>query len=167
MIEIKEIEKIDKINFKYRISRMRVEDINEIMEIEEISFPRPWRRRQFKEELSIPVSNFYVMRGRWKDEQIKEVLLAYGGFWKVRDEAHIVNFAVHPKYRRQGIGSIFLDELIGKMKTIGCKACYLEVRASNIIAQKLYEKFGFKKIDVRKNYYGYPQEDAYVYRKEF
>ena len=92
-------------------------------------------------------------------------MVAYGGFWMVKDEAHITNLAVHPDYRNRGIGSKLLGFLLEKAKNLGANAATLEVRTSNKAGQRLYEKWGFIKVGVRKGYYAYTGEDAIVMEK--
>jgi ribosomal-protein-alanine N-acetyltransferase len=89
-------------------------------------------------------------------------LVGYGGFWHVLDEAHISNVAIHPDYRRQGLGRMLLTHLLEEAAAKGATAATLEVRRSNVAAQKLYAGFGFKVIAVRKHYYSDENEDALI-----
>jgi len=151
-------------DLKFTLLPLDYSDLGEVVKIESVSFPEPWSLAMFYHELVLPFSHFYVMR---KDSQEKGegVIVAYGGFWMVKEEAHITNLAVDPEYRNRGIGSKFLGFLLEKAKNLGAKAATLEVRTSNKIGQRLYEKWGFKKVGVRKGYYAYVGEDAIVMEK--
>ena len=79
----------------------------------------------------------------------------------------MMNVAVHPDYRRRGIGERLITELISQLKGMGNECLTLEVRASNHGAIALYEKLGFTEVGRRKNYYRNPREDALILRKEW
>ncbi len=138
------------------IDRMREEDLDEIMEIEEVSFPSPWMRRQFSQELEAsPFSHFLVAKREGQ-------LVGYSGFWLVAGEAHIGNLAVHPHFRRCKIGEKLLLAMLEQAGAKGARKVSLEVRAGNIAAQNLYQKFGFCKAATRPGYYVLTQEDAII-----
>ncbi|MCD6413868.1 MAG: ribosomal protein S18-alanine N-acetyltransferase [Elusimicrobia bacterium] len=151
-------------NFRYSIRPFRISDLPKVMEIEESSFERPWRRQMFKEELSIPVSKLYTINGTFQRRGPAE-LMGYAVFWVVNEKAHIINFAVDPKQRRKGIAKVLLTEILKKSKSLGCKSAYLEVRVSATGCQRLFEWAGFVKKGVRKDYFGYPKEDAIIYER--
>ncbi len=79
----------------------------------------------------------------------------------------IINFAIDPAYQGQGWGELLLRETLAIMHDIGVVYFYLDVRASNIQANSLYQKYGFSEIGIRKQYYSQPDEDAIVMRKVF
>jgi ribosomal-protein-alanine N-acetyltransferase len=151
-------------DLKFTLLPLDYGDLEEVVKIESVSFPEPWSLAMFYHELVLPFSHFYVMR-KDSQEKGKGVIVAYGGFWMVKEEAHITNLAVHPDYRNRGVGSRFLGFLLEKAKNLGAKTATLEVRTSNKIGQRLYEKWGFKKVGVRKGYYAYAGEDAIVMEK--
>jgi len=151
-------------DLKFTIHPLDYSDLEEVVKIESVSFPEPWSLAMFYHELILPFSHFYVMR-RDSQEKKKGTMVAYGGFWMVKDEAHITNLAVHPDYRNRGIGSEFLGILLENAKNLGAKVATLEVRTSNKTGQRLYEKLGFRKVGVRKGYYAYSGEDAIVMEK--
>jgi len=157
-------EKKDAKDLKFAIFRLDYNDLQEVVKIESQSFPEPWSMAMFYHELVLPYSHFYVMRENSHEEK-KGEMVAYGGFWMVKDEAHITNFAVRREYRNRGIGTEFLGILLEKAKNLGAKMATLEVRASNMAGQRLYEKWGFRKVRVRKGYYAYTGEDAIVMEK--
>ncbi len=89
-------------------------------------------------------------------------VIGYGGVWLMMDEAHITTLGVSPKYRGQSIGELLLAGLIEVAFELGASWLTLEVRVSNIIAQKLYEKYTFRQAGLRKKYYTDNNEDAYI-----
>ena len=89
-------------------------------------------------------------------------IVGYIGIKAVLDEADITNVAVHPQWRRRGIGQMLLTDLLGKAAGRNVKRIFLEVRVSNEAALALYSQAGFQIIDKRKNYYEKPKEDAYI-----
>jgi ribosomal-protein-alanine N-acetyltransferase len=86
--------------------------------------------------------------------------------WIVAGELHINNIAVHPGYRRRGVASQLLEEMLRRAKVMEAKAGYLEVRASNEAANALYQRYGFRQIGRRRNYYDHPREDAIIMGKK-
>ncbi|MBA3053133.1 MAG: ribosomal protein S18-alanine N-acetyltransferase [Candidatus Omnitrophota bacterium] len=152
-------------NLEYMVRPFGIKDLPEVMNIEEASSERPWRRQMFKEELAIPVSKLYTLSGRWQRRD-KMSLMAYAVFWVVSEKAHIINFAVAPAECNKGVGSCLLYEILKKASSLGCKSAYLEVRVSGQAAHKLLEKAGFTRIAERKDYFGYPKEDAFIYERK-
>lgn len=111
-------------------------------------------------QLSNPYFYFFVL----KDEE--ENWLGAASFQKIDQEGELFYIAIHPETRNQGLGRRLLQEALQTLQSEGMKTCYLEVRASNVPAQKLYENFHFVKVDCRKNYYQNNQEDAKIYKWE-
>lgn len=140
-----------------KIVPMQLKDLDQVMEIENKSFAFPWKRSFFEYDLRRPNGCLLVAK---QDDTI----LGYIDAWQIDDELHLANIAVAPDYRQQGIASKMILKLIEIAKKRHIKSIYLEVRVSNKIAQKLYEKFGFVNIYNRKNYYP-DGEDAMVYKK--
>jgi ribosomal-protein-alanine N-acetyltransferase len=135
---------------------LKMEYIAEILEIEKLSFPEPWTRDMFERELSLPMSRFFVFKydGR---------VIGYCTGWLIIDEAHINNIAVHPDHRNKGFGRQAIKFLIEDMAIKGAVKALLEVRRSNIAAQKMYESEGFKVTGLREKYY--KNEDAVLMEK--
>ncbi len=138
------------------IEKMDLDCVDDVLVIENLSFPVPWSRAAFVQELKGNRLARYVAAkadGR---------VVGYAGMWMVIDEAHITNIAVHPEYRGQGIGSKLLERLIEIALEEGVDNMTLEVRVSNEIAQGLYKKYGFSVMGIRKEYYLDNREDAFI-----
>lgn len=135
-------------------------DLREVLEIERVSFPTPWSKNMFIEDISNKDRSFFIVA------RMDERIVAYGGFWLILDEAHLGNLAVHPDFRRQGIGKKTLQKLIEIAKSKGANLMTLEVREGNKTARTLYENIGFRLVAIRRKYYNDTDEDAYVYIKD-
>jgi ribosomal-protein-alanine N-acetyltransferase len=142
---------------QHKIESMRIEDLEEVLEIEALSFPTPWSRNSFLYELLENERAIYLVA---KDQFDKVV--GYIGMWVVFDEGHITNLAAHPLHRRQGIARELLEQLIIIARDNGVKHLTLEVRRSNLSAQDLYQKIGFVHMGVRRKYYLDNKEDALI-----
>lgn len=134
-------------------------DIDEVLKIEDVSFPRPWSRAQFEKELENPFSRSFAAR---LDKSNNKALVGYIIIWLVAEEAHILNIAVHPDFKKKGIGAKLIRFILDFLAEQYARAVYLEVRHSNTAAQMLYKGFGFKEIGIRKGYYSDNNEDAIV-----
>lgn len=137
------------------------DNLDEVYELEKLCFPSdPWEYAAFESELSNEISVYIVA----KDEESGAVC-GYAGVWMMYDVGNITNVAVHPAFRRGGIG-MKLIELIEKIcSERGMREITLEVRAGNKPAIALYEKMGFKLCGLRKRYYK-NREDALIMTKE-
>ncbi len=138
------------------LREMVLEDIDQVMEIDVASFATPWPRQIFYQELvENKFAHYYVIED-------KKEIIGYAGLWLVVDDAQVTNIAVNPNYRGNKFGEKLFRYAIQKAMGIGMKRLSLEVRVSNIIAQKLYRKFGLVPGGIRKNYYTDNGEDAIV-----
>jgi len=137
------------------IGLMTPDDLDDIMEIEQKCFSIPWTRASFEQEFNNKMAVYFVARLNGK-------AIGYGGMWKVLDEGHITNIAVHPDFRRLKVGSAIMNTLVEFAGNHGINRITLEVRVSNIAAQNLYRKFGFKAEGRRKAYYADNNEDALI-----
>lgn len=135
---------------------MKEEDIDQVLEIEHASFTTPWSREAFHNELTINKFAIYIVL------EADEKVVGYCGVWIVVDEAHVTNIAILPEYRGKRLGEALMQQLFEVAKTMGARSMTLEVRVTNYVAQSLYQKFGFQKGGLRKNYYTDNQEDAIV-----
>ncbi len=141
------------------IRKMSGQDISQLAEMEKLCFADPWSVDAFLYELNNPLSMWLVCVESQK-------VLGYIGSQTVMPETDIMNVAVLPEYRKQGIGKKLIEELILLLKHQGVSKITLEVRASNEPAISLYEKIGFSPIGRRPGYYRHPKEDALIYGKE-
>jgi len=137
------------------IRRMRVSDLDQVMEIEKQSFSVPWTRQDFTDSIEKPMAIYIVAVE--EDE-----ILGYCGLWGILDEGDINNVAVKQGCRGQKIGTKMLEALFEYGKNAGITAYTLEVRAGNTPAIALYHKTGFKEAGIRKDYYTAPKEDALI-----
>jgi ribosomal-protein-alanine N-acetyltransferase len=126
------------------------------MQIEELSFPSPWSRRVFEEELGRELSHLKVLR-----EEPNGPLVAFVNYWVVHDEIHVLNVATHPERRRRGHGRRLMDHVLRIARIRRARLVTLEVRRGNDAARQLYAELGFEAIGVRPRYYE-NAEDAIV-----
>jgi len=161
---------------------MTAADVDAVWAIERVTFRFPWSAQSFHSELALlyavwrvarpaeggsrsaaapasPVRRATFWRRTWPDHPVPVV--GYAGFQVILDEGHITNIAVHPDYRRQGIGELLLGDLFEQARLHGVLRLTLEVRASNAAAQGLYYKYGFEVEGRRPRYYG-DGEDALI-----
>ena len=142
------------------IRRMALADVPAVHQIDVLSFTLPWPERSFLFELT----ENQVSRG-WVaevDGRIAAMLM----IWFIVDEAHIATIAVHPDFRRQGIGEQILLHALRAAHNEGAQRAFLEVRAGNTAAQTMYKKYGFEMVGVRKGYYKDNNEDAFLMNLE-
>ena len=151
-------------------------DVPAVMEIEQRSFTLPWSANTYRHEiLENGNAHYYVLRRRdrsrvektqgWLSRVIRPretavPLVGYGGFWFIVDEAHISTIAIGPEWRGRGLGEYLLASLIEQALALNAAQVTLEVRESNLVAQNLYRKYGFKITGKRPRYYQDNQENA-------
>ncbi len=145
-------------NGQWTVARMTAGHIPQIAALEKACFSDPWTEDAFVYELDNPLS-------LWLTALDGETVAGYVGSQSVFEEADIMNVAVHPAYRRQGIGEALLCELERRLAEDGVETLALEVRVSNQPAISLYEKLGYSQAGLRKNYYFHPKEDALILKK--
>jgi ribosomal-protein-alanine N-acetyltransferase len=135
---------------------MRVSDLDQVMAIEDYSFPTPWRRHMYESDLRTNShSRFYVI----KDGQSGE-LAAYIGSWFIYDEAHVGTIATKREFRGQRLAEQLLAYTALAAQSEGMQYMILEVRINNHSAKTLYERLGFELVGIRKGYYTDTGEDA-------
>ena len=133
------------------------DDAPAMAELDRICFAAPWHLSDFTRELCSNALACYIVCSRGGD------MRGYAGLWALYPEGHIMNVAVHPGFRRKGIGAALLSHLIEWTGgTRGLTAFTLEVRASNAAAIRLYERLGFRADGRRKAYYEDNMEDALI-----
>lgn len=134
--------------------------IAQVAELEKICFADPWSEKSIASELENPLSYWLVaLEG--------STVAGYAGSQTVLGETDMMNVAVRPECRRQGVAEALIAALIAGLKKRESHCLTLEVRDSNAPARALYEKLGFLEVGRRKNYYRNPKEDALILRKEW
>jgi len=141
---------------KIVIERMTIDDIENVVNVENDCFSTPWSKDSFVRELVENEIALYLVA------KIENIAVGYIGVWRIQNEGHITNVAVHSDFRGMGIGNMLVSELLSLCEKEGINAFTLEVRKSNLVAQNLYKKFQFKDAGVRKGYYQDTKEDAII-----
>ena len=137
---------------------MRREDLPAVLDIERRSFAQPWSRAFFEKELATPFARLVVA----VEEAVpRPQVIGYTCRWRVTDEVHLLNVAVHPERRGLGHGRALVGAVVAEAEVARTRVVYLEVRAGNVIARRLYRQLGFRDLGVRRGYYG-PGQDAIV-----
>lgn len=139
---------------------MNEHHVPQIALLEQECFADPWSQQSIASELHNPLS-------LWLVAQEGQTLLGYVGSQTCQDETDMMNIAVSPASRRQGVARALIEALVSALRQCGSKQLTLEVRASNGPARQLYESLGFLQVGLRKNYYRNPKEDALILRKEW
>lgn len=139
-----------------RIRRMRHGDLSAVAAIEGATFRGPWHASAFSRALADPHHNFFVA-------EVDGSLVGYGGLWVEGRQAHIAKLAVREGYRRRGVGTTLLAHLLDHARRLGLEQAYLEVRRSNLAAQQLYRRMGFRFERVQARAYPDDGEDALVF----
>lgn len=147
--------------FPVSLAPMRRRHLRQVCAIEEAVQPRPWSAGLFESELDRDDRAYLVAEQLGQLPRPRRVV-GYGGIMLAVDEAHITNVAVSPLWRRRGVASLLILELLEAGLTLGATAATLEVRASNHGAQRLYSRFGFAPVGVRPGYYPDTAEDAII-----
>lgn len=137
------------------IRAMGPADLEDILEIERLSFISPWTRGMFEDTICSPIARNLVLE---KDNKIIGYIMLYS----VEDEVHIMNIAIDPVHRRKGFGIYLVNRVIEDCARDGGTEFFLEVREGNRAAQDLYRTLGFSVIGRRKGYYRETGEDAFV-----
>ena len=141
------------------ILEMTISDLELIKDSLLTDFDDFWTYNTFKNELFNPNSKYITAKAN-------NEIVGFAGIWKSVDDVHITNIVTAKKYRNKNIGSLMLSNLIQMAKSEkGITSITLEVNSNNIPAQKLYEKFGFKVVGLRKKYYN-NIDDAIIYTKD-
>lgn len=170
---------------RYHVREMTEADIAQVARIEQASFPTTWPATAYRRELAnhlarylvlvdqahTPVSSPEPQRRRSFMDVLKravpaaetsDFIVGYVGVWLLVDQEHIVAIAVREEYRGRGLGELLLSEAIDLALDNHQESVTLEVRRSNTSAQKLYEKYRFLKVGMRRRYYSDNHEDAIV-----
>lgn len=137
---------------------MRVADISQVFALDAMSFSLPWTERSYRYEVE---ENDHSRPWVMEDvSQSPALIVGMIVVWLILDEAHVATLAVHPAYRRRGLGQRLLAHGLLEAQKEGAMLAYLEVRMGNLAAQTLYQRFGFVMDGVRPRYYVDNGEDA-------
>lgn len=141
---------------KLVIRRMLLQDLDGVLRVEHRSFTAPWSRQAFLGELVENRLARYIV-GEYEGN-----VIGYAGLWMIMDEGHVTNIAIDPDFRGMKLGEKLLRTLMSMCAVSGGRKMTLEVRVSNTVAQKLYYKYGFERVGIRKGYYTDNKEDAII-----
>src|SRR5262249_10966030 len=137
---------------------MRRDDLAAVLEIERRSFAQPWSRGFFEKELATPFARLMVAVDEGGP---RALVVGYTGRWRVTDEVHLLNVAIHPERRGLGYGRQLVEAVVAEAREARARVVFLEVRAGNVVARRLYRMLGFRDLGIRRGYYG-PGQDAIV-----
>jgi len=138
-----------------QIRKMEIGDLPAVLAIDQDSFSLPWPESSYRHEV-LSNRSARCLVAEDQERQVVGMIVS----WIVTDELHIATFATRKERRRQGIGSRLLREAIADASRVGAQRAYLEVRASNLVAQAVYGRFGFRRSGRRPRYYRDNNEDA-------
>ena len=144
---------------EYQITAMKPEHISQVAELERVLFSAPWDENSLRSELENPLS-------LWLVALCGDRVAGYVGSQTVLGESDMMNLAVHPDFRRQGLGRQLVNALVYELEE-DSHCMLLEVRQSNEGAIALYRALGFRQVGKRPNYYKRPTEDALILRKDW
>ena len=136
---------------------MRRSDLDAVLAIEQRAYVQPWSRSFFEKELSASQARCVVA----VVDDDAGAIAGYSIAWRVVDEVHLLNVAVHPDHRGASVGRTLVTDVLDSGLTTGGRVVYLEVRAGNVAGRRLYRRLGFRDLGVRRGYYG-PGQDAIV-----
>jgi ribosomal-protein-alanine N-acetyltransferase len=138
---------------------MQEADLDDVVEIEEITGLNRWGYDAYRRELLKNMNSIMIVA---RNLESRSRVIGFFAGWTVEDEMHVNNIASHPDYRRMGVGEGLMNAGIDRGISRGARYVLLEVRASNVGAQALYRKMGFNYVGRRRDYYRLPTEDALV-----
>ncbi len=144
------------------IRRAEERDIHEIAELEKLCFPTPWSEQSFRDEI---IKNAIAVYMVTEDQNLGRIV-GYAGLWRILDEGHVTNVAIHPDYRGRGLGKKMMEELLRCVEDQAVCRETLEVRISNEAAIRMYYDLGFREAGRRKGYYEDNGEDAIIMWRE-
>ena len=134
---------------------MRREDLPAVLDIERRSFAQPWSPTFFEKELATTFARLMVAVEEcapWS------AALGYTCRWRVTNEVHLLNVAVHPGRRGEGHGRTLVSAVVDEARQLAARVVFLEVRAGNVVARRLYRRLGFRDLGIRRGYYGSGQD---------
>ena len=140
------------------VREMTYNDIASVADVDRAAFSDAWKDDSFADELKKDYSHYFVAE---TDGEI----MSYAGIWCIYETAELIRIATSPNHQKKGVAKELMQAILECAKNCGCERMMLEVRKSNIPAQKLYMKFGFNEISIRKGYYN--GEDAVIMEAKF
>lgn len=138
------------------IRKMEITDINAVIDVEKASFKTPWPEEIFYQELNDNKHAHYFV------SLVDKQVIGYAGLWIILHDAQVTNIAIRPEFRRKNLGEKLFHYICHYAMKKGVQRLSLEVRASNIVAQRMYRKFGLVPGGIRKGYYTDNEEDAII-----
>lgn len=139
---------------------MEIQDLDQVVDIEKSIFSMPWSKKSFKDSLYLDETIYLVA-------EENEKILGYCGIYIVINEGNITNVAVRKEDRKRGVAHMLIDKLLHIAKERSVTTVLLEVRESNIPAQRLYMKIGFREQGKRTDFYERPTESAVIMIKRY
>jgi ribosomal-protein-alanine N-acetyltransferase len=133
-----------------RFEPLTPQRLDAVLPVEQQAYPNPWTRGNFSDALQAGYLGQLLLAG--------DTLLGYFVAMKGVDEVHLLNFTVAPEFQRQGWARVMLDALATWSRGQGAQWLWLEVRESNARAIAVYERHGYRRVGLRKNYY--PAQDG-------
>jgi [ribosomal protein S18]-alanine N-acetyltransferase len=148
--------------YAFSCAPMTVADLAQVAALEVLAFPTPRSAAFYHQEVTKnQYANYRVIHAVPGKATVADAfVVAYGGYWLLVEDAHIVSIAVDPAWRQQGLAEWLMLELIATAWQQGAMLVTLEMRASNVAAGALYHKIGFQEVGRRKRYYRDNNEDA-------
>jgi ribosomal-protein-alanine N-acetyltransferase len=140
----------DEISGTWNIQEMTSQDLDEVLAIEASASSTPWSKKMFSEEMQSPASCCFVIK---IGIELKQPILGFICFRNMAEESELFNIAVHPHYRRLGIGRKLMQFYIDFSSQRGVKTFYLETNSSNEPAIRLYQHFSYQSFGMRKKFY--------------
>ncbi len=148
------------------IRPMTLDDVTAVAAIEKAVFPFPWGEQAFRDCLRVNFSAWVVESIETDRPLSKPGIVGYAVVMTVLDESELLNIAISPDHQGQQLGEYLMHFMLAQLMARGIKIIFLEVRKSNQIAIRLYQKLNFTEIGLRKNYYQtlVGREDAILYK---
>lgn len=139
-------------------SAMSMEDLPQVMEIERTTIYSPWSKDMFRQEINDKNPGLISFKCGAK-------LIGYFCFWKVLNEAHLLNLSVNIDFRGRGVGQFIMNQLEITCNNMDISLILLEVAETNYAAIKLYKECGFVHTGIRKKFYIVTGDDAIIMEK--
>ncbi len=142
---------------RFCVRLMEESDLDEVLAIENDSFPTPWGREAFWGEIKAEVARAYVVSDRQTE---RRNVVGYACFWEVDQDFHLLNLCVAAPHRGQGLGRRLLSFILSLAQLKKKRRVFLEARSGNRAALNLYRAAGFRQVGLRPGYYSDSGEDA-------